>query len=71
MLFTTSGMHPLTPYLLGRPHPLGRRLTNLQRCLRTTDLDDTMSRLLQCDARHRYSVAWIDCLAPGASRTSW
>jgi alanyl-tRNA synthetase len=40
VLFTTSGMHPLTPYLLGRPHPLGRRLTGLQRCLRTTDLDE-------------------------------
>ena len=40
VLFTTSGMHPLTPYLEGRPHPLGRRLVNLQRCLRTTDLDD-------------------------------
>ncbi len=40
VLFTTSGMHPLTPYLEGRPHPLGRRLVNVQRCLRTTDLDD-------------------------------
>lgn len=40
VLFTTSGMHPLTPYLMGQPHPLGRRLTNLQRCLRTTDLDE-------------------------------
>jgi alanyl-tRNA synthetase len=40
VLFTTSGMHPLTPYLLGRPHPGGRRLTGLQRCLRTTDLDE-------------------------------
>jgi alanyl-tRNA synthetase len=40
VLFTTSGMHPLTPYLEGRPHPLGRRLINLQRCLRTTDLDE-------------------------------
>jgi alanyl-tRNA synthetase len=40
VLFTTSGMHPLTPYLEGRPHPLGRRLVNLQRCLRTTDLDE-------------------------------
>ncbi|MFF4798981.1 alanine--tRNA ligase-related protein [Streptomyces sp. NPDC001351] len=40
VLFTTSGMHPLTPYLLGRPHPQGRRLTNVQRCLRTTDLDE-------------------------------
>ncbi|WP_405866328.1 alanine--tRNA ligase-related protein [Streptomyces sp. NBC_00005] len=40
VLFTTSGMHPLTPYLQGRPHPQGRRLINLQRCLRTTDLDE-------------------------------
>jgi len=38
VLFTTSGMHPLTPYLEGAPHPLGRRLTGVQRCLRTTDL---------------------------------
>jgi alanyl-tRNA synthetase len=38
VLFTTSGMHPLTPYLLGEPHPNGRRLTGVQRCLRTTDL---------------------------------
>ena len=40
VLFTTSGMHPLTPYLEGQPHPEGRRLCGLQRCLRTTDLDE-------------------------------
>jgi alanyl-tRNA synthetase len=40
VLFTTSGMHQLTPYLLGTPHPQGRRLMNLQRCLRTTDLEE-------------------------------
>jgi alanyl-tRNA synthetase len=40
VLFTTSGMHPLTPYLEGRPHPQGKRLMNVQRCLRTTDLDE-------------------------------
>ncbi|MEU4601770.1 alanine--tRNA ligase-related protein [Kribbella sp. NPDC023972] len=40
VLFTTSGMHPLTPYLEGEPHPLGRRLVGIQRCLRTTDLDE-------------------------------
>jgi alanyl-tRNA synthetase len=44
VLFTTSGMHPLTPYLLGRPHPMGRRLVNVQRCLRTTDLDEVGDR---------------------------
>lgn len=40
VLFTTSGMHPLTPYLEGRGHPLGRRLVGVQRCLRTTDLEE-------------------------------
>lgn len=44
VLFTTSGMHHLTPYLLGRPHPSGRRLTGVQRCLRTTDLDEVGDR---------------------------
>jgi len=45
VLFTTSGMHPLTPYLDGRrEHPLGRRLMNVQRCLRTTDLDEVGDR---------------------------
>ncbi len=38
VLFTTSGMHPLTSYLEGLPHPRGRRLASLQRCVRTTDL---------------------------------
>ncbi|GAA1519974.1 alanine--tRNA ligase-related protein [Dactylosporangium maewongense] len=40
VLFTSAGMHPLTPYIEGKPHPLGRRLTGVQRCLRTTDLDE-------------------------------
>jgi len=40
VLFTSAGMHPLTPYLAGQPHPLGRRLTGVQRCLRTTDLEE-------------------------------
>ncbi|MDN3029099.1 alanine--tRNA ligase-related protein [Streptomyces sp. S.PB5] len=44
VLFTTSGMHPLTPYLEGRPHPHGRRLVDVQRCLRTTDLDEIGDR---------------------------
>ncbi|MGI9028653.1 MAG: alanine--tRNA ligase-related protein [Ilumatobacteraceae bacterium] len=40
VLFTTAGMHPLTPYLLGEPHPDGRRLADVQRCVRTTDIDE-------------------------------
>ena len=40
VLFTTAGMHPLTRYLEGSPHPDGKRLAGVQRCLRTTDLDE-------------------------------
>ncbi len=40
VLFTSAGMHPLTTYLEGEPHPLGARLAGVQRCLRTTDLDE-------------------------------
>ncbi|MEM5794547.1 MAG: alanine--tRNA ligase [Candidatus Aenigmatarchaeota archaeon] len=39
VLFTPAGMHPLIPYLLGQPHPLGKRLVNVQRCLRTDDIE--------------------------------
>jgi len=38
-LFINSGMHPLIPYLLGEPHPLGKRLVSNQRCLRTQDIE--------------------------------
>ncbi|NQT83344.1 alanine--tRNA ligase, partial [bacterium] len=40
VLFTTAGMHPLVHYLLGESHPLGKRLVNVQRCLRTDDIDE-------------------------------
>ena len=40
VLFTTAGMHPLVPYLLGNKHPLGKRLVNVQKCIRTTDIDE-------------------------------
>lgn len=40
VLFTTAGMHPLVPYLLGEPHPMGRRLTDVQKCVRTGDIDE-------------------------------
>jgi alanyl-tRNA synthetase len=39
VLFTTAGMHPLVPYLLGEPHPAGKRLADVQRCVRTGDID--------------------------------
>ena len=40
VLFTTAGMHPLVPYLLGEKHPEGKRLTDYQKCLRTVDIDE-------------------------------
>jgi len=40
VLFTTAGMHPLIPYLLGKKHPLGRRLVSVQKSLRTDDIDE-------------------------------
>lgn len=40
VLFTTAGMHPLVPYLLGEKHPAGKRLTDVQKCVRTEDIDE-------------------------------
>ncbi len=40
VLFTTAGMHPLVPFLLGQPHPLGKRLVNVQKCIRTQDIEE-------------------------------
>jgi len=40
VLFTTAGMHPLVPYLLGQRHPLGSRLVDVQKCIRTQDIDE-------------------------------
>ena len=40
VLFTTAGMHPLVPYLLGEKHPLGKRLVDVQKCIRTGDIEE-------------------------------
>jgi alanyl-tRNA synthetase len=39
-LFISAGMHPLVPYLLGQPHQFGKRLTDIQKCVRTGDIDE-------------------------------
>lgn len=40
VLFTTAGMHPIVPFLSGQKHPLGNRLVNVQRCIRTGDIEE-------------------------------
>jgi alanyl-tRNA synthetase len=42
VLFTTAGMHPLVPYLVGEPHPAGSRLVDAQKCVRTGDVNGTL-----------------------------
>ncbi len=44
VLFTTAGMHPLVPFLLGEKHPAGNRLTDAQKCIRTGDIDEVGDR---------------------------
>ncbi|MDP3971204.1 MAG: alanine--tRNA ligase [bacterium] len=44
VLFTTAGMHPLIPYLMGETHPAGVRLTNVQKCIRTGDIEEVGDR---------------------------
>lgn len=44
VLFTTAGMHPLVPYLMGAPHPAGRRLVDVQKCMRTQDIEEVGDR---------------------------
>lgn len=40
VLFNTAGMQPLVPYLLGKPHPMGKRIVDVQKCVRTSDIDE-------------------------------
>jgi alanyl-tRNA synthetase len=40
VLFTTAGMHPLVPFILGQKHPLGKRLVDVQKCIRTQDIEE-------------------------------
>jgi alanyl-tRNA synthetase len=69
VLFTTAGMHPLVPYLLGEVHPQGNRLVNFQKCLRTDDIgevgDDTHNTFFEMlgnwslgDYWKNDSIAW-------------
>ena len=39
VLFTTAGMHPLVPYLMGQSHPAGKRVADVKKCIRTGDIE--------------------------------
>ncbi len=45
VLFTTAGMHPLVPFLLGQKHPLGKRLVSVQKCIRTQDIEEVGDKI--------------------------
>lgn len=59
VLFTTAGMHPLVPYLLGKKHPAGNKIVNIQNCLRTTDIDEVG------DNRHLTCFEMLGCWTLG------
>lgn len=59
VLFTTAGMQPLVPYLLGKKHPMGNRLTDVQRCIRTVDIEEVG------DAGHLTCFEMLGCWSLG------
>jgi alanyl-tRNA synthetase len=71
VLFTTAGMHPLVPYILGEPHPAGQRLVNVQKCIRTGDIDEVgdESHLTFFEMLGNWSLG--DYFKDGAIRLSW
>jgi alanyl-tRNA synthetase len=71
VLFTTAGMHPLVPYLLGEPHPAGKRLVDVQRCIRTQDIDEVgdASHLTFFEMLGRWSLG--DYFKEGAIKMSF
>lgn len=71
VLFTTAGMHPLVPYILGEPHPAGVRLVNVQKCIRTGDIDEVgdTSHLTFFEMLGNWSLG--DYFKEGAIEMSW
>ena len=64
-------MHPLVPYILGEPHPAGERLVNVQKCIRTGDIDEVgdTSHLTFFEMLGNWSLG--DYFKDGAIRMSW
>lgn len=71
VLFTTAGMHPLVPYILGEPHPAGTRLVDVQKCIRTGDIESVgdSSHLTFFEMLGNWSLG--DYFKADAIRMSW
>src|SRR5687768_17350515 len=71
VLFTTAGMHPLVPYLMGQAHPMGKRLCDVQLCVRTQDIDEVgdTSHLTMFEMLGRWSMG--DYFKEGAITMSY
>ena len=71
VLFTTAGMHPLVPYLLGETHPQGKRIASCQKCIRTGDIDEVgdASHLTFFEMLGNWSLG--DYSKQGAIEMSW
>lgn len=71
VLFTTAGMHPLVPYLMGQAHPMGKRICDVQLCVRTQDIDEVgdASHLTMFEMLGRWSLG--DYFKEGAITMSY
>lgn len=71
VLFTTAGMHPLVPYLMGQAHPMGKRICDVQLCVRTQDIDEVgdASHLTMFEMLGRWSMG--DYFKEGAITMSY
>ena len=67
VLFTTAGMHPLVPYLMGEKHPGGTRLADVQKCIRTGDIDEVGDSSIALSSKCWVTGPWVTTLKKNPS----